>query len=408
MLQGNDIERGKTFRLVRGGIGYVPEDRDVFGGLTVDENLRLVGRDVGAGAPVVGELFPDLVARRKQRAGTLSGGQQQMVALARVLLRDNILLLVDEPTKGLAPEARHRGGRRAREGGGDDADPPRRAEPPARPAHRGHRRRPRRRDESSTAGTPPRCSPTPTSPGSCSECRCAGRRRDRDEHRRPPRRDRSRAGRPVLPRRVRVEPHLRTHGRAQLRARRVHARRGVRRLAHHGRPTPVGAGGRRTAPRHPRRHRRRGVGRRGGRGGPHPTAVPPAHPAGARHGRFVPGRNRCSTRYLGLRPTPDRQTRLAGGDGRGRRRRPADRPVPLHRGGRRGLPRTARAAAVHPPGTGDPCRRREPDHGRSARHRRAEHLHRRLRHGRRGRGSRRNPLRHLRRQRVARRRGRRC
>jgi branched-chain amino acid transport system ATP-binding protein len=89
---------------VRSGIGYVPEDREVFGGLTVEENLRLVDPDLGVEAPVVAELFPDLLARRGQRAGTLSGGQQQMVALARVLLRDNALLLVDEPTKGLAPK----------------------------------------------------------------------------------------------------------------------------------------------------------------------------------------------------------------------------------------------------------------------------------------------------------------
>lgn len=101
---GRDITGDATHRIVAGGIGYVPEDREVFGGLTVDENLRLVGRDTGADAPIVQELFPDLVARRGQRAGTLSGGQQQMVALARVLLRDNSLLLVDEPTKGLAPK----------------------------------------------------------------------------------------------------------------------------------------------------------------------------------------------------------------------------------------------------------------------------------------------------------------
>jgi branched-chain amino acid transport system ATP-binding protein len=103
-LRGRDITGEATHRIVRGGIGYVPEDREVFGGLTVDENLRLVGPDSGADAPIVAELFPDLVARRAQRAGTLSGGQQQMVALARVLLRDNDLLLVDEPTKGLAPK----------------------------------------------------------------------------------------------------------------------------------------------------------------------------------------------------------------------------------------------------------------------------------------------------------------
>jgi len=104
LLDGSDITRWSVTRTVREGVGYVPEDREVFGGLTVEENLRLVGGDVGADAAIVGELFPDLVNRREQRAGTLSGGQQQMVALARVLLRPNRLLLVDEPTKGLAPK----------------------------------------------------------------------------------------------------------------------------------------------------------------------------------------------------------------------------------------------------------------------------------------------------------------
>ncbi len=103
-LRGDEIQGSSTTRIVRSGIGYVPEDREVFGTLTVEENLRLVDPDLGVDAPVVGTLFPDLVQRRAQRAGTLSGGQQQMVALARVLLRDNALLLVDEPTKGLAPK----------------------------------------------------------------------------------------------------------------------------------------------------------------------------------------------------------------------------------------------------------------------------------------------------------------
>ncbi|WP_185992390.1 ABC transporter ATP-binding protein [Janibacter cremeus] len=103
-LDGKTIQNRATTKIVRDGVGYVPEDREVFGGLTVEENLRLVEPDLGTDTPIVQRLFPDLVPRRAQRAGTLSGGQQQMVSLARVLLRDNRLLLVDEPTKGLAPK----------------------------------------------------------------------------------------------------------------------------------------------------------------------------------------------------------------------------------------------------------------------------------------------------------------
>ncbi len=92
-----------TYRIVRRRVGYVPEDRDVFTGLTVAENLRLAERDAEPRYDLVYELFPELEARAAQRAGTLSGGQLQMVAIARALLNDNRLLLVDEPTKGLAP-----------------------------------------------------------------------------------------------------------------------------------------------------------------------------------------------------------------------------------------------------------------------------------------------------------------
>jgi branched-chain amino acid transport system ATP-binding protein len=92
-----------THQIVRRRIGYVPEDRDVFTGLTVAENLRLAERDAEPRYDLVYELFPELEQRGGQRAGTLSGGQQQMVAIARALLNDNRMLLVDEPTKGLAP-----------------------------------------------------------------------------------------------------------------------------------------------------------------------------------------------------------------------------------------------------------------------------------------------------------------
>lgn len=102
-FDGRAIGNLATHRIVQQGIGYVPEDREIFTRLTVAENLRIATR---VGAPhrqLVDELFPDLVHRQSQLAGSLSGGQQQMLSLARTLLNDNRLLLVDEPTKGLAP-----------------------------------------------------------------------------------------------------------------------------------------------------------------------------------------------------------------------------------------------------------------------------------------------------------------
>ncbi len=100
---GTDVRGWATHRIVRLGVGYVPEDRDVFAGLTVAENLRLAERIEAPRYDDVYAIFPELRERSGQRAGTMSGGQQQMVSIARALLNGWPLLLIDEPSKGLAP-----------------------------------------------------------------------------------------------------------------------------------------------------------------------------------------------------------------------------------------------------------------------------------------------------------------
>jgi branched-chain amino acid transport system ATP-binding protein len=105
VFDGDPLGDLPTHQRVRRGIAYVPEDREVFSQLTVAENLKLAmqwpeSRDR---LPMVHELFPELDQRAAQKAGSLSGGQQQMLALGRALLHPAKLLLIDEPTKGLAP-----------------------------------------------------------------------------------------------------------------------------------------------------------------------------------------------------------------------------------------------------------------------------------------------------------------
>lgn len=101
---GTEIVALPTHKIVRLGLGYVPEDREIFASLTVKENLSLAARDEKPNYEMVYSLFPELLTRTSQRAGTLSGGQQQMVAISRALLNKNKILLIDEPTKGLAPK----------------------------------------------------------------------------------------------------------------------------------------------------------------------------------------------------------------------------------------------------------------------------------------------------------------
>lgn len=108
-LQGRALTGQRPYTICRAGLAYVPEEREVFTNLTVDENLRMGEQPTVAGAVTwtidqMFDYFPRLKERRNTKAGSLSGGEQQMLTICRSLLGNPLVLLIDEPTEGLAPK----------------------------------------------------------------------------------------------------------------------------------------------------------------------------------------------------------------------------------------------------------------------------------------------------------------